>query len=274
MFHRFGVDRSSLVVSVGGGSVSDVVGFACSTFMRGVDMYSVPTTLLAMIDASIGGKRAINTSYAKNILGSFYCSKKVFIDSSILKSLPAEEFINGMCELLKMSFVFGGKLFDRLSELDINNERDIQFAIKECINLKQDIVSADYFDNCGMRIKLNYGHTLAHALESLDGYKNLSHGLAVAVGMDFAANIFASSELAKSQDALFCQFNIKDHVNNIKSQLSKDNVFRIVQFLKKDKKVKNTSINFVYLEKIGICKTQEIQFENLELSLIKYIENV
>lgn len=176
---KWGFVRSDCVVAVGGGVVGDLAGFAAASYMRGIDFYNIPTTLLSQIDSSIGGKTAINLDGVKNIVGAFYQPKRVLIDPDVLSTLPKRQLSNGMAEAVKMALTSDGELFDIFEKGNI--EENIDKIIVSCLNIKKDIVEKDEKET-GLRRMLNFGHTIGHGIESsLGGY--LYHGECVALGM-------------------------------------------------------------------------------------------
>ena len=169
--------RKDCVVAVGGGVVGDLSGFAASAYMRGIDFYNIPTTLLSQIDSSIGGKTAINLGGVKNIVGAFYQPKKVLIDPDLLKTLPPRQIANGMAEAIKMSLTSDKELFELLETQDI--ESNLEEIILRSLNIKKAVVEQDEKE-AGLRKILNFGHTVGHGIESTS---ELYHGEAVALGM-------------------------------------------------------------------------------------------
>ena len=169
--------RKDCVVAVGGGVVGDLSGFAASAYMRGIDFYNIPTTLLSQIDSSIGGKTAINLGGVKNIVGAFYQPKKVLIDPDLLKTLPPRQIANGMAEAIKMSLTSDKELFELFETQDI--KRNLEEIILRSLNIKKSVVEQDEKE-AGLRKILNFGHTVGHGIESTS---ELYHGEAVALGM-------------------------------------------------------------------------------------------
>ena len=259
MFARYNIDKNSCVISMGGGTASDVVGLAASTYMRGIPFASIPTTLLAMIDASVGGKRAINSGSAKNLIGSIYQAENIFIDTELLDTLSNEQLQNGLSEAIKISLISGFDLPVKVKDM-----------ILPCIEAKQAIVTQDMYDDKGHRCFLNYGHTIGHALENFSNYK-IAHGVAIAVGMDFAAKCFCNKSIVKIQNELFEKFGILDNVNSSKKSLKKDDVDDIVGAINFDKKKNLDKINFVTLEKVGKPKLEEIKIDDIKSSLLQYL---
>ena len=175
-----GFSRKDCVVAVGGGVVGDLSGFAASAYMRGVDFYNIPTTLLSQIDSSIGGKTAINFGGIKNIVGAFYQPKKVLIDPDLLKTLPPRQIANGLAEAIKMALTSDEALFALFEEQDI--ERNLDEIIIRSLNIKKSVVEQDEKET-GLRKILNFGHTIGHGIESSEQMPALYHGECVALGM-------------------------------------------------------------------------------------------
>ena len=179
----FGLGRDDCVVAVGGGVVGDLAGFAASIYMRGIDFYNVPTTLLSQVDSSIGGKTAVNLGSIKNSVGSFKQPKAVIVDTDTLNTLPKRQLSNGICEAVKMAATSDKQLFERfeeLSESEIYN--NIEEIITAALKIKKAVVEVDEKEK-GLRRVLNFGHTYGHAIESEEGLKGLYHGECVALGM-------------------------------------------------------------------------------------------
>lgn len=175
-----GFSRKDCVVAVGGGVVGDLAGFAASAYMRGIDFYNIPTTLLSQIDSSIGGKTAINFGGVKNIVGAFYQPKKVLIDPELLSTLPKRQIANGLAEAIKMSLTSDKELFDIFENQDIESHMDD--IIIRSLNIKKNVVEQDEKE-AGLRKILNFGHTIGHGIESSEGMSHLYHGECVALGM-------------------------------------------------------------------------------------------
>ena len=176
--HSF--SRKDCVIAVGGGVIGDLSGFAASAYMRGIDFYNIPTTLLSQIDSSIGGKTAINFGGMKNIVGAFYQPQKVLIDPDLLHTLPKRQIANGLAEALKMSLTSDKALFEIFENQDIENNLDV--IITRSLNIKKSVVEQDEKET-GLRKILNFGHTVGHGIESSEGMSELYHGECVALGM-------------------------------------------------------------------------------------------
>ncbi len=273
---RIPLDRSSAVVVLGGGVIGDVVGFAASTYMRGISLIQIPTTLLAQVDSSIGGKTAIDLPSAKNIIGTFYQPKLVISDLDVLKTLKPIEFKNSFSEIIKYGMIGDLKLFELLekklsgflSSIEIGkfDKEDFSFletVISRSAQAKARIVSQDERETLGKRMILNYGHTFAHAIEGASKFK-LPHGQAVAIGMIFAGelacrmNIF-SREAQVRQIKLIAKLGLSLNHRYSSAQ--------IVPFMKRDKKVKNGKMRFVLPKRIG----QVGIYENVPEKLVRKV---
>jgi len=248
-------NRDSLLIALGGGVVGDLGGFVSSTFMRGIPFIQIPTSLLAMVDSSVGGKTAISTKNAKNIIGTFYQPIQVLIDPTVLKTLPEEEFLGGISEIIKMALILDKKLFAYLEEnrekILKRDPKSVQHLIEESIKLKAEIVSKDEKEQ-GLRQILNYGHTIGHAIETALSHK-LSHGFCISIGMSYADEIACNLGLLAKEDK-------KRHLTLLKSyklptELTKNiDLNKLLEIIKLDKKNKEGKFNFVLLAKTGKFK--------------------
>jgi len=246
-----GADRKSIIINLGGGVVGDMGGFIASTFKRGIDFINIPTTLLSMVDASVGGKTGIDLGILKNQIGTFYDPKMVIIDSTYLNTLSQIEIRSGYAEIFKHSLISNLELFQYLVFESNNNIIYNDKVIKGSIKIKNDIVLIDKKEN-KERKALNFGHTLGHAIESffLKSEKRLLHGEAIGIGMVLSSYI---------SHKLF-DFNatnldlIKNHILNIykKINFSKTEIPKIIELLKHDKKNSHGKINFILLKEIGV----------------------
>jgi 3-dehydroquinate synthase len=256
IIHRMielGADRTSALIALGGGVVGDITGFVASIYMRGIPYIQVPTTLLAQVDSSIGGKTAIDLPHGKNILGTFHQPKGVFIDLAFLKTLPPREFGNGLAEIVKCGIIDDPELLSLLEkEAEAIKNRDmilLEKIIARTCGIKKGIVEIDEMDK-GLRRILNFGHTIGHAIEAESGY-SISHGEAVSVGMVAAANISDRLKYLPSEDrerilSLIRAIGLPDR---IPPTLSTDGVSSRI---KRDKKKEGDAVRFVLLKKIGI----------------------
>lgn len=245
-----GFGRDCALVALGGGVVGDMTGFAAATYQRGVDFVQVPTTLLAMVDSSVGGKTAVNHPLGKNMIGAFHQPKLVVADLDYLETLPEHEIVAGMAEVIKYGVIFDKAFFDYLNQAENIAALDLAYVVKRCCELKADIVSKDEKEK-GLRALLNYGHTFGHAIEVGLGFGAYLHGEAVAVGMLIAA--YVSSRTGKGMT--------EQEVAQIQSILSKYNLpyasptvlsgADYIKYMRHDKKVKSGVINYVIPETIG-----------------------
>ena len=198
-----GAHRTTPLIALGGGVIGDLGGFCAATFMRGIPFVQVPTTLLSQVDSSVGGKTAVNHPRGKNLIGVFYQPRLVFIDIDTLKTLPREEFLSGLAEVLKYGIVLDSALFELLEkrrEEILGRDRDALISIvKRSVQIKADIVRQDERE-AGLRSVLNFGHTVGHAVERLVGYGKIRHGEAVAKGMAFSANLSLTMGLVSPDD--------------------------------------------------------------------------
>lgn len=179
---KLGASRRTTIVALGGGVVGDLAGFVAATYMRGVPLIQVPTSLVAMVDSSVGGKVGIDLPEGKNLVGAFYPPQRVLIAPETLQTLPAPEFVNGMAEVWKYAFILDPELGRQLAERELPQSLD-PTLIERCVDLKRQVVEADEFETGGERAKLNFGHTVGHALEKIANYEGIRHGEAIAVGM-------------------------------------------------------------------------------------------
>ena len=238
--------RSDAIVAFGGGVVGDLAGFAAATYLRGIKYLQIPTTLLAMVDSSVGGKTAIDLDAGKNLCGAFYQPDIVICDYSLTKTLSKEIFADGCAEIIKYALIKDYDLFCHLKE---NGEDfDREYVISKCIQIKSDIVAADEFDG-GIRQLLNYGHTIGHAIETLSNF-SVTHGSAVAAGMAIIARACALKGSCQDSCAgdtieLIKKFNLP--VNTGYSSLS------LASVIENDKKRKGNNVTLVLPEKTGSC---------------------
>ncbi|MGE4296347.1 MAG: 3-dehydroquinate synthase [Campylobacterales bacterium] len=196
--HRF--DRKSLLVAFGGGVIGDMTGFAASIYQRGIGFVQVPTTLLSMVDASVGGKTGVNNRYGKNLIGSFHQPRAVHIDPAWLQTLPKREWSAGVAEMVKMAATLDRGFFEWLEQSDLRNPAQLQEAIAKSVQLKADVVAQDEKET-GLRQVLNYGHTFGHVIERETRYETYLHGECVAMGMVMANNLAVELGLLSVADA-------------------------------------------------------------------------
>jgi 3-dehydroquinate synthase len=244
-FGRLGLTRSDAVVGVGGGAVTDLAGFLAATWTRGVRVVQVPTSLLGMVDAAIGGKTGINTAAGKNLVGAFHPPAAVLADTDALAGLPEAEFRSGLAEVVKCGFIADGTILDLL-EADPSGRRATGDLVTRAVQVKADAVGEDLYD-VGRREFLNYGHTLAHAIERVEDF-GWRHGEAVAVGLVFAAELAAQAGLLTRADVdrhrdLIAAMGLPTTYAGDWAQLR--SVMRV------DKKARGASLRFVVLDGLG-----------------------
>ena len=245
---EFGCDRKTTILALGGGVVGDVSGFVASSFMRGIDYYQIPTTLLAMVDSSIGGKTGINIAEGKNLVGAIYQPKGVLIDPVILESLSKEEVMAGLGEVIKYGAI-GDKAFliDISTWLEDIDSFPFEDAIRKSCKIKAEVVSKDEREGDLRRI-LNFGHTIGHALESHLGYGKIRHGEAVALGMKCAGFISQKLNLLSKEELS----TLNQTINRLPlPQLPHINGNHLMPFIKTDKKSEKGVLNFVLLDGLG-----------------------
>ena len=258
-----GIERTDAIIGFGGGATTDVAGFAAATWLRGINWYAIPTSLAGMVDAGIGGKTGINSAAGKNLIGSFYSPRKVFIDPDFLNSLPKRDISAGMAEIIKCGFISDYKILNLVQDEFLDYSQLISRAVK----VKADVVSKDFKEN-KLREILNYGHTLGHAIEKDSKYK-LRHGEAVSIGMVFAAEL--SKELADlSQDAVSLHRELLANFN-LPLTYGKSRWNSLSVLLMQDKKVKQSRLRFIGISKIG----KPVWLEDVSLStLVKVYERI
>ncbi|MFC4261812.1 3-dehydroquinate synthase [Ferruginibacter yonginensis] len=254
------VDKSWMLVAVGGGVITDMGGYVASIFKRGIKLGLVPTTILGMTDAAIGGKNGVNVGQYKNMVGTTYRPQYILFDYNFLQTLPKAEWVNGFAEIIKHACIKDLEMFNTLSKNNIyyyiNNINAIANLIEQNVQIKTSVVVNDEFEN-GERLLLNFGHTFGHAIENL---YHLPHGSAISIGMMIACKI--SEEINgfySSQKEQVAQLLTQYHLP-IKISFDKKAVFDL---LVKDKKRSGNYINFVLLNAIGNAAIQKISFEQL-----------
>jgi 3-dehydroquinate synthase len=251
-------DRSSLLIAFGGGVVGDITGFVASTYMRGIRYIQIPTTLLAQVDSSVGGKTGVNHPLGKNMIGSFFQPSLVLVDLDTLRTLPKKEFYAGMAEIIKYGIIADEKLFDYLitdKEGIISLEDSMVKIIKRSCEIKADVVSKDEKES-GLRAILNFGHTIGHAIETVTGYGQFLHGEAVAMGMCAAADLAVRMKIFQRSDAKRIKELVKMY--NLPADIPGDlNVRDMINAMEIDKKVKAGKLRFILPEAIGRVRIEE-----------------
>ena len=253
----FGITRGDMIITFGGGVVGDLGGFAASTLLRGIKFIQIPTSLLAQIDSSIGGKVAVNLPKGKNLVGSFYHPEIVFIDPDLLKTLDKRFIADGMAEVIKYGCIRDKKLFDKLLGYSSEEElfENIEEVIYNCCDIKREVVESDEKD-LGIRMILNFGHTLGHVIENYFNYEKYTHGEGVAMGMYHIT--MKSEELGitkKGSAELIKQALLKYKLPYELPEMSSENILETINL---DKKSHVDSISLVLLEEIGNCFLKKI----------------
>ncbi len=260
-----GIDRSCFIVALGGGVVGDIAGFAAATFLRGIPFVQVPTTLLAQVDSSVGGKTGIDHPGGKNLIGAFYQPKAVIADISTLNSLPEREYRAGLAEVVKYGVVLDSAFFEYLESavagLDARDAYTLAYIVSRCCQLKANVVEQDERES-GLRAVLNYGHTIGHAFEAISAYSGMIHGEAVAIGMVRAASI--------SRDEGLCSESDLERIVGLLVKLGlpveppKVSLEQIAALIANDKKSRSGLVNFICNSGIGGHETR--RFSPMQLA--------
>lgn len=249
--------RSDTLIALGGGVVGDLTGFVASTYQRGMNFVQLPTTLLAAVDSSVGGKTALNLPSAKNQVGSFYQPVVVICDTDTLKSLPDEQYINGCAEVIKYGLLGSAEFFAAISAKPINEQ--YEYVIKSCVEMKRDIVNKDEYD-LGIRQLLNLGHSFGHAIEACSGFEVL-HGQAVAIGMAVISRAAVSRGIC-TQQALNELLDILDKYGL--PSVCDYPLDRMYTAVLADKKLSADKINLIVPESIGKCRIESVAVSELK----------
>jgi 3-dehydroquinate synthase len=248
-------DRTSALVALGGGVIGDLTGFAAATFMRGVPFVQIPTTLLAMVDSSVGGKTGVNHAMGKNMIGAFYQPRKVLMDLSVLNTLPREEFLSGMAEVIKYGVIRDEAFFDYLEThrdaiLGLDAGELGRLIARSC-EIKADVVGKDERES-GLRAILNFGHTVGHAIETAENY-TMRHGEAVAIGMVYASRLargcgFCSPSVPERIEKLVKSYGLPTDLSVLKR---KPSVLELMDTMQVDKKAEAGKVKFILPKRIG-----------------------
>ena len=251
------ITRTDLFVALGGGVTGDLTGFSASCYLRGVDFVQIPTTVLSMVDSSVGGKTAVNLMAGKNLCGTFYQPLAVFADCETLKTLPEETFAEGCAEIVKYGMILDGEFLTYLSENSI--KENIEYVIKRCVEIKRDVVNHDEFEK-GERKLLNFGHTIGHAIEKCSDF-SISHGNAVAIGMVIATKgAFKLGLTNEDFSSVLLPMLVKNKLP-ISCSYSADELLEVAL---SDKKRSQDTISLIVPEKYGLCKIEKISIDNLK----------
>ena len=249
---EFGLDRKSVVIALGGGVVGDLAGFVAATFMRGIPLIQIPTTLLAQVDSSVGGKTAVNHALGKNLIGAFHQPRAVFIDLNFLKKLPEREIKSGLGEVVKYGVISDEKFFtyleDNAEKILKRNLKTLAHVVKRSCEVKAEVVSADEKES-GLRRILNFGHTMAHAIEEETAYKKYRHGEAVAIGMLGAALISLDINKTSAANVARLEKLIKKFgMVTTCAGLDADKLYNVIF---RDKKTIDGVVNWVLMKNFG-----------------------
>ena len=268
-------DRKSILLNLGGGVITDIGGFVASTFKRGIDFINIPTTLLAMVDASVGGKNGVDLGNLKNQIGVINEPTSVVILSKFLETLPSNQMRSGLAEMLKHGLIYDKLYWDKLKNLNDLNTDDLDILIKQSIEIKNKIVSQDLKEN-GIRKALNFGHTLGHAIESYflesEDKKQLLHGEAIAIGMILESHISYQSNFISKDDYAEIKYIITDVFEKI--AFNDSDIQKILDLLIFDKKNEFGNIQFTLLNKIGESKiNQTVDKSLILLAFEDYLKN-
>ena len=256
-----GMTRKDLIVALGGGVVGDITGFAAATFLRGVSLCQIPTTLLAQVDSSVGGKTGVDMPEGKNLVGAFYQPRLVLIDPAVLATLPDQTFADGMAEVIKYGYISNREILDMVSAPDY--KKNIERIICECVRIKRDVVTIDEHDT-GLRMILNFGHTIGHAAEKLGNYVDLTHGQAVAVGMVAAMRL---SAMLGNEDLSERLIGILEHIGlPTELKYGREDIYRS---LLSDKKKFGATVNFILVREPGRAEITPIGAEKLHEYVLK-----
>ena len=241
-----GITRSDCVVAVGGGVVGDLCGFAAASYMRGVDFYNIPTTLLSQVDSSIGGKTAINLGGVKNIVGAFYQPRGVIIDLDLLKTLPKRQLLSGLAEVIKMSLTSDSELFELIEGGSLTE--NIEEIIIRSLEIKRAVVEADEREG-GLRRILNFGHTLGHAIESQEEMNKLLHGECVAIGMTVCVSDKVRDRLVRLLEKV-----------GLPSRYDGD-IEAALKFISHDKKCVGSCVSVIFVDEIGSYRIENMDVD-------------
>jgi 3-dehydroquinate synthase len=265
-----GVDRQTVIVAVGGGVVGDLAGFVAATYARGIPFVQVPTTLLAQVDSSVGGKVGVNLPGAKNMVGAFWQPRGVLIDVQVLGTLPVREYRAGLAEVVKYGVILDEDFFDTLEQqveaIHAQNRPVLATIVQHCCRLKAEVVRQDERETTGLRAVLNYGHTFAHALEAAGPYGRLLHGEAVAMGMCCAARLAArmgrvGETFVEKQHKLLQDL----HLETTLPDYSPDELLRLMYH---DKKVEQGQLRFILPDRMGhVEQVREVNPEDILAAL-------
>ena len=266
------IDRTALFINLGGGVIGDMGGFAASTYKRGIDFINFPTTLLSQVDASVGGKLGVDFEGLKNQVGVFKNPKAVFAHTEFLQTLDERQVLSGFAEIIKHSLIANRNYFDEIQELNFEALQELDKVIKQSVEIKNKIVLQD-FQERSIRKILNFGHTIAHAIES-DSFENktpLLHGEAVAIGMICETYLSYSVGFILMEDVM----EVANYINSIfpKIELNSNNYHRLIELMQHDKKNTLQGINFTLLKRIGEAEVNQICEVDQIIEALEFYKN-
>ncbi|HEY2776109.1 MAG TPA: 3-dehydroquinate synthase [Candidatus Binatia bacterium] len=265
-----GIDRGAVLVALGGGVVGDLTAFTASTILRGVRFVMIPTTLLSQVDSSVGGKTGMDRRQGKNLVGTFWQPSAVRIDPDTLDSLPERELVAGLAEVVKAGIILDAQLFERLERdagaLLARDKSVLRDVIARCVEIKADVVEKDEREETGLRRILNFGHTVAHAVEQTTGYDRFLHGEAVAIGMGVATRLSAGRGLCAQGDlrrieALLEKFGLE---HRVPPGLDREALMRAIAL---DKKALRGRVAYIVCEAIGCCRAETLEVAEIAASM-------
>ena len=265
-------NRNAVLLNLGGGTLSDIGGFCAATFKRGIDFINIPTTLLSMVDAAIGGKQGLDLNNYKNLIGVFQHPEQIFIFPEFINTLPNNEKRNGLAEIIKHALVSDDKLFDKIISTSKIDTEQLEKWIEKSAKIKIKIINKDPFEK-GLRKVLNFGHTIGHAVETfslINDSEPLKHGEAVAIGIICESYLsYKCNKLSKEEFDLIVQFIFK----NFDKYMSNWNNKKLLKIMQNDKKNINSEINFTLLKKIGKAKINCFCSIDLIIESLEYYNN-
>lgn len=251
------VTRSDCLIALGGGVVGDLTGFAAATYLRGISYIQVPTTLLAAVDSSVGGKTAIDLECGKNLVGAFYQPRLVLCDTDTLNTLPTDIFRDGCAEVIKYGILYDIQLFAHLQANGLAFDREA--VISRCVELKRDVVAEDEFDT-GSRMQLNLGHTVGHGIEANSNYE-ISHGKAVAIGMAIVSRAAAALQICTPETAANIEEVLQQFGMPVKTAYTAEQLF---DYALSDKKRSGGTVHLIVPEEIGRCHIRPTAIDELK----------
>lgn len=241
--------RNATIVALGGGVIGDLVGYVAASYMRGVRYIQIPTTLLAQVDSSVGGKVGVDLPQGKNLVGAFYPPQAVYIATELLQTLDERQYANGMAEVWKYGFIMDTDLIEDLAQ----QRKSIEETVRKCVEHKKYVVENDEYERTGLRATLNFGHTIGHAIEQVTGYERYLHGEAIAIGMVLEARLGERLNITKkgAADEIKRCFEI----TGLPTELGRDlETGKLIEAMKRDKKAMEGILAFSLLTQLGSCK--------------------